>query len=221
MPCRARATLNIPGIINRTRRYNLGSPRKGLCRCEAGVRASTECWIDTAWTTRQKGAEMDMNTLVLAHVRDTLGLERDQVFITGSRAIPGASTPESDYDIVVRVTEETYPVIRGQLWRLGHVQPFVLHKRKYEDGVDEMSTSCFYVESSVAGGTINILLKREVQFAAWQYATTRLITESMEAIWLSTDREYRVGRFKAWRQSFAAGAWAASALCERCQEVPF
>ena len=152
---------------------------------------------------------MDMNTLVLAHVRDTLGLERDQVFITGSRAIPGASTPESDYDIVVRVTEETYPVIRGQLWRLGHVQPFVLHKRKYEDGVDEMSTSCFYVESSVAGGTINILLKREVQFAAWQYATNRLITESLLDFRFD-DREYRVERFKDWRQAFAAGAWASS-----------
>jgi len=168
---------------------------------------------------------MDMNTLVLAHVRDTLGLERDQVFITGSRAIPGASTPESDYDIVVRVTEETYPVVRSQLGRLGRVLPFVREKRRYEDGVDEMSTSCFYVKSSIAGGTINILLKREVQFAAWQYATTRLITESLVDSRFA-DREYRVERFKDWRQAFAAGAWASrrnglktgGAFCEHCKQ---
>lgn len=152
---------------------------------------------------------MDMNTLVLAYVRDTFRLERDLVFITGSRAIPGASTPESDYDIVVRVTENTYPVIRAQLWRLGHVLPFVLHKRRYEDGVDEMSTSCFYVDSCVAGGRLNILLKREVEFAAWQYATTRLITGSLVDSRFA-DREYRVRMFKAWRQAFAAGAWASS-----------
>jgi hypothetical protein len=168
---------------------------------------------------------MDMNTLVLAYVRDTLELERDQVFITGSRAIPGASTPESDYDIVVRVTEETYPVVRSQLGRLGHMLPFVREKRRYEDGVDILSTTCFYVKSSIAGGTINILLKREVQFAAWQYATTRLITESLVDSRFA-DREYRVGRFKEWRQAFAAGAWASrwdglktgDAFCEHCKQ---
>lgn len=151
---------------------------------------------------------MDMNTLILAHVRDTLGLERDQVFITGSRAIPGASTPESDYDIVVRVTEETYPVVRSQLGRLGHMLPFVREKRRYEDGAeaDILSTTCFYVKSSIAGGTINILLKREVQFAAWQYATMRMITESLIDSRFD-DREYRVGRFKDWRQAFTVGAW--------------
>lgn len=168
---------------------------------------------------------MDMNTLVLAYVRDTLELERDQVFITGSRAIPGASTPESDYDIVVRVTEETYPVVRYQLWRLGHILPFVREKRRYEDGGDILSPTCFYVKSSIAGGTINILLKREVQFAAWQYATNRLITESLQDSRLA-DREYRVGRFKDWRQAFAAGAWASGwdglktgdAFCEHCKQ---
>jgi hypothetical protein len=150
---------------------------------------------------------MDMNTLVLSYVRDTLSLKRDQVFITGSRAVPGASTPHSDYDIVIEVREDTYPVIRGQLWRLGFVQPFVLHKRRYEDGVDEMSTSCFYIESGVVGGTINVLLKREVQFAAWQYATTRLVLESLQDPRFA-NREYRVMMFKSWRQAFATGAWA-------------
>ena len=153
---------------------------------------------------------MDMNTLVLAYVRDTFRLEMYQVFITGSRAIPGASTPESDYDIVVGVTEETGPVIRDQLWRLGRVLPFVREKRRYEEGVDEMSTSCFYVDSCVAGGRLNILLKREVQFASWQYATTQLIMESLQDSRLSVDREYRVRMFKAWRLAFAAGAWASS-----------
>ena len=168
---------------------------------------------------------MDMNTLVLAYVRDTLGLARDQVFITGSRAIPGASTPESDYDIVVRVTKETYPVVRAQLGRLGHMLPFVREKRRYEFGVVKMSTTCFYVKSSIAGGTINILLKREVQFAAWQYDTNRLITESLLDFRFD-DREYRVERFKDWRQAFAAGAWASrwdglktgDAFCEHCKQ---
>ena len=94
---------------------------------------------------------MDMNTLVLAYVRDTLGLERDQVFITGSRAIPGASTPESDYDIVVSVTKETYPVIRSQLGRLGHMLPFVREKRRYEDG----------------GHLVHHVLLRQIQHRRW------------------------------------------------------
>lgn len=166
---------------------------------------------------------MDMNTLVLAYVRDTFRLERDQVFITGSRVVPGASTPESDYDIVIGVREETYPVIQGQLWRLGHVLPFVRERRSYEDGVDEMSTTCFYVNSPIVGSTINVLLKREVQFAAWQYATTQLITESLVDPRFA-NREYRVMMFNAWRRAFAAGAWASrcdglktGTLCERCQ----
>jgi hypothetical protein len=150
---------------------------------------------------------MDKNTLVLSYVRDTLNLERNLAFLTGSRVVPGASTPESDYDIVVGVREETYPVIRGQLWRLGHVLPFVRERRSYEDGGDEMSTTCFYVNSPIVGRTINVLLKREVQFAAWQYATTRLITESLVDPRFA-NREYRVTMFKAWRQAFAAGAWA-------------
>jgi hypothetical protein len=153
---------------------------------------------------------MDINTLVLSYVRDTLNLERNQAFLTGSRVVPGASTPESDYDIVVGVTEKTSPVIRDQLWSLGHVQPFVREKcRRYEDGdnVDVMSTTCFYVDSCIVGGTINILLKREVQFAAWQYATTRLALESMKDPRFA-NREYRVMMFKAWRKAFAAGAWS-------------
>lgn len=151
---------------------------------------------------------MDMNTMVLSYVRDTLNLERNQAFLTGSRVVPGASTPHSDYDIVIGVREETYPVIRGQLWLLGHVLPFVRERRSYEDGVDEMSTTCFYVNSPIVGSTINVLLKREVQFASWQYATTQLIMKSLQDSRLSTDREYRVMMFKSWRQAFAAGAWS-------------
>ena len=154
---------------------------------------------------------MDMNTLVLSYVRDTLNLERNLAFLTGSRVVPGASTTKSDYDIVVGVTEKTSPVIRAQLWSLGHVQPFVREKcMRYEDGdnVDVMSTTCFYVDSCIVGGTINILLKREVQFASWQYATTQLIMKSLQDSRLSTDREYRVMMFKSWRQEFAAGAWS-------------
>ena len=151
--------------------------------------------------------QMNMNALVSAYVRQTLELERDEIFQTGSRVI-GAGNPDSDYDFVVRVTPDTVDSLRNKLCYLGEVQPFTQKTTQCYGEIESiLSTTCFYVKSPEAGAVLNILLKQEIQFAAWRHATERLCVESFIDAELVTSRAHRVARFIDWRTAYALGAW--------------